>query len=206
MGKWKLRAALLALVVVIAGPAQAGVVQTLLKADTLYAFCADSSAIINTNNYARMWIDIIGTRRGTADTLVVLAISARRHLSRRMITASDPDLAATYSDSSVVDWIPRNAMSPVSITVDSTSSNITVSSMGAVGSNEIRVILRPSNTLRGNNVLQRWTATVDLTNFSNGMPFRSHWSSFKWRIISAPGSTSGACIAALRVVLNGETW
>mgnify|MGYP007068359559 CR=1 FL=1 len=203
--RWGLRTALAVMLLCgCAASAGAGPVYRQLKADTLYKYCSDSSSVLRVDNLGVMTLEFVATPTpdtlgALADTLIELLVSAREHLPADIITSTATSTtAATASDSTVIAWIPRYGWTAGSQTDTMTVNNVSPAA-SAMGSNEIRVWIRPA-TKNVNGVLQRRTATLDLVNVSTGLPFSAKWASFKWRLASGPA------IANLRVILKSEVW
>jgi hypothetical protein len=215
-GNGKLRAALAVVgLMLLAGTAQAAVTSTLVNSDTLACHMADSSAVKDVSNAARMWLDFIippGPAyvnygySATADTAVVLMVQAREILSGQAgtdsLTAgtavfSQTNNPALYSDSTVVPWV-RSVLGPGTPATDSTATvNITAPSVYGASSSEYRVVI-PTRFVAGIHNFR--TARLDLVNPTNGAPFRAQFAQFKWRMVAGPK------VVKLRVVLGMETF
>ena len=223
MGKGMLRAALLCVGLLVAGVARADTVSTLVKSDTLALYGADSSAVLNVSNAARLWLDfasmpVYDAALGSgADTAIVLFVSVREVLS----IAAGTDTSATagtikgqdrnrvpaaWSDSTVIPWVPKYVISANTVaTLDTVLINGIASAQNIAGSSEFRVYIPVRSS--GLMLPRNRTVRVDLVNPVNGVPFRAQFASFRWRLgtLTAAPSTTKA-YARIRVVLGMETF
>lgn len=217
MGKGMLRAALACLALVGAvSVARADTVSTLVKADTLFMNSADSSAVIDVSNAARLWLDFIippgpacaGCVDAGADTLVKLFVEVREVLNASSGTddssvLGNQRIAATVSDTTIIRWNPRFNLTGTT-TADSVVVNPTTPTIDTPSSSEFVVYIPPVTTKYGSNSR---SARVDLINVNTGAPFRSQFAQFKWRLVKGNAAIANNPAAIkLRVVLGMETF
>jgi hypothetical protein len=215
-----LRAALVCLALMgVMGTARADTMSTLVKADTLAVHSADSSAVVNVSNAARLWLDFIippgpacanCAYSASTDTAVVLMVEAREILNAGAGTdsvavgtqiGSQTNNPAAFSDSTVIPWIPAvsgSGANGVAAADTALAVNGIAPTIYGRASYQFKVVI-PTRFIAGG-VQSRRVVRLDLINPTNGAPFRTQFSQFKWYMVAGPACTR------LRVVLGMETF